>query len=166
MVDFFCFSSLDGKVQGFISVNIRNFFQRAFFLFFGLGLRKLHFLKYKKLFRVSVSWNIKNFWGVSDSWNIRKYKKFFNNRARKFHFPKYKNFFSRWRFSIFFGLGFRKCARWPLIPLLPLVIALFTVVIIFILCARRSRLCFTVDKRKKTLICYFYHFLPGLHPPK
>ena len=45
------------------------------------------------------------------------------------------------------------------------VIALFTAVILFILCELKSQLYFAVGK-KKTLICYFYYFLAGLHPPR
>ena len=67
----------------------------------------LHFQKYKKFFRVSVSWYIRKFCFLKynkffqdfsfpeykKSFLLRKYKKFFNIRARKFHFPKHKEFF-------------------------------------------------------------------------
>ena len=43
---------------------------------------------------------------------------------------------------------------------LPLVIAFFTVVIVFILRAPKSRLYFAVGKKKKTLIFSFFIFLP------
>ena len=49
---------------------------------------------------------------------------------------------------------------------LPLVIVLFTVEILFILCARRSRLYFAAGEKNKTLICAFIYFFAGLHPPK
>ena len=44
---------------------------------------------------------------------------------------------------------------------LPLVIALFTVVILFIMCARKSQLYFAVGKKKEDtdLTCYIYYFL-------
>ena len=53
--------------------------------FFELGLKSagFHFRKYMKSFL------------------LRKYKNFFNIRARKFHFLKYKEFFSGWIFFIF-----------------------------------------------------------------
>ena len=48
---------------------------------------------------------------------------------------------------------------------LPLVIVLFTVVIVFILCARKSRhVSFAFGKEKKTLICHLYYCFSGLHP--
>ena len=50
------------ELESSISWNIRNFFPGGFLCFFGLRLRKLHFLKCKKLFRASVSsWNVKRF---------------------------------------------------------------------------------------------------------
>ena len=53
------------------------------------------FLKYKKLFRVSFSWNIKNFWWVFIFWNIRT--AFFWESIRSFFqgfcFLKYKKSF-------------------------------------------------------------------------
>ena len=44
--------------------------------------------------------------------------------------------------------------------------ALFAVVIVFILCACKSRLYFAVGQKKKTLIPYFYYFFVGLRPAK
>ena len=57
------------------------------FLFFELRLKSagFHFRIYQKSF-------------------LRKYKIFFDIRAKKFHFMKYKEFFSR-RIFLFFGLG-------------------------------------------------------------
>ena len=61
-----------------ISSNIRSFFRVGFFYFLS---SQGSFLKYEKVFRVSVSWNIRKFhflkhkeffFGVSVSWNIRK----------------------------------------------------------------------------------------------
>ena len=49
---------------------------------------------------------------------------------------------------------------------LPLVVAHFTVVILFILCARKSWLYFAVGEIKKALISAFSYFFAGLHPPK
>ena len=48
----------------------------------------------------------------------------------------------------------------------PLAIALFTVIILFILCARKSQLYFAVGKKKNILTCAFSYFFAGLHPPK
>ena len=90
-----------------------------------------YLLKYKKLFKVSISWNIKMaffrvdiswgryFYFLSLSWkvqgsfscNIRKtffwenIRSFYNIRARKFHFQKYDEFFSGEFFFVFLGLG-------------------------------------------------------------
>ena len=49
---------------------------------------------------------------------------------------------------------------------LPLVIALFTVAIFFILCARKSRLYFAFGEKNKTLNYTFSYFFAGLDPPK
>ena len=43
----------------------------------------------------------------SKSFLLRKYKHFFNIRARKFHFLKYKGFFWEGGFFIFFELGIK-----------------------------------------------------------
>ena len=43
---------------------------------------------------------------------------------------------------------------------------IFYSVILFTLCAHKSRLYFAVGKKKKTLIFYFYYFFAGHHPPK
>ena len=47
---------------------------------------------------------------------------------------------------------------------LTLVIILFTVVVVFILCPRKSQLCFAFGKEQKTLICHLYYCFSGLHP--
>ena len=67
----------------------------VFFFFFQASAQKFHFPKYKKLFRVSVSWN------------TRKYKKTFNIRARKFHFLNYKEYFLGWSFFLFCDYGLK-----------------------------------------------------------
>ena len=66
--------------------------------FFKLGAGNLHFPKYKKLFKSefffvlgagkTISWNIRNFFGISVSRNIRR--ALFGENIRKFHFPKYQ----------------------------------------------------------------------------
>ena len=54
----------------FLFQKYKKFFQSGFFLFFELG--KL-LPEIWEVFRVSVSWNIRNFFGVSVSGNIRKF---------------------------------------------------------------------------------------------
>ena len=89
------------EYKNFFNIRVRKFqvlkYKKVFLgwmlLFFGLGLKNLYFLIYKKLFRVSLSWNKKNFSRVSAFSNIRKYKEFLNTKARKIHFPKYNFFF-------------------------------------------------------------------------
>ena len=76
------------------------------FLIFELG--KFHFVKYKKFFRVFLSWSINNFkyfFWIFRSWNIRnfyrgereggrfRFLKVLTSRAKKFNFQKYKDFF-------------------------------------------------------------------------
>ena len=56
----------------------------------------VHFLKYKKRFL------------------LRKYKKFFNIRARKFHFPKNKEFYLGLDFFYFLRLGFKSAPGSPI----------------------------------------------------
>ena len=91
----------------------KKLLQRRFFVCFWCFASS--FLKYKKLFRLSVSWNIRKFrffkymeffrgFFFRNSFLFRKYKKFFKARAIKFHFPRYKEFFSGWIF-LFFKLG-------------------------------------------------------------
>ena len=60
-----------------VSWKIRNFSEGGFLLFFKIGVRSagFHLIKYKKSFL------------------FRKYKNFFNIRARMFRFQKYKDFF-------------------------------------------------------------------------
>ena len=60
-----------------VSWKIRNFSEDGFLLFFKIGVRSagFHLIKYKKSFL------------------FRKYKNFFNIRARMFRFQKYKDFF-------------------------------------------------------------------------
>ena len=66
-----------------VSWSIKNFLRVDFFHFSGLGWKGFHFWKYKKCLL------------------LRKYKDFFNIRARKVYF-----FFSRWFFlKYFLGLG-------------------------------------------------------------
>ena len=55
------------KRQEFLSVEIFPFFFRLIF-----SSSESYFLKYKKFYRVSVSWKIRNFWAVSISRNKRK----------------------------------------------------------------------------------------------
>ena len=95
-----------------VSWNIRNFFFGVFvsWIFSVLQLRS------------SISWNTRNFFSgwiffifSSLGWKgwgafLRKYKKLFNLRVRKFHFPKYKEFFSG-RIFLFWGTWAEKCAR-------------------------------------------------------
>ena len=91
----------------------KKFFQSIFFYLFELGSS---FLKFKKLFRVSISWNIrkfcflkdKKFFGVSVSWNIRKGFFWENIRARKFHFPKYRKKYELFLEGIFIFFYFLK----------------------------------------------------------
>ena len=73
--------------------NIRNFSGCIFFLFFELGLKSSISQNTRSSFRDSVCWNIRIFFWVSVSRNIRKYKKFSNTTARKFHLLKYKESF-------------------------------------------------------------------------
>ena len=90
------------------------------FYFFGFGLKGYILLKYHKLIRISLFWNIKVLFfyliiylffggrgGCSASWNLRKYKEnftlgkynnFFNFGARKFHSQKYNESFAGWIF--------------------------------------------------------------------
>ena len=104
--------------------------------FFKLGARKFHFPKYKTFFQSGffkiflsskllpeiweVSWNIRNFFGVSVSPNIRK--AFFWENIKNFlilelesfiswNVRKYKNFFRSW-FSLFFELGLKSFISW------------------------------------------------------
>ena len=69
----------------------KKHFKSAFFHF---SSSESSFLKYKKFFRVFVSWNIRNCCRVSVSWNIRK--PFCSENIKNFHFRnirKYKIFF-------------------------------------------------------------------------
>ena len=111
-----------------ISRNIRNFLRARFFFStsesqflkhkeFCWGFR---FLKYRNSFPLR---DFKGFFGgfsfliLEDeklsfpasftTGNIRKYKKFFNIRAKKFHFPKYKEFLVRLIFFLFLSLGLK-----------------------------------------------------------
>ena len=72
----------------------RKFFQDKFFYFLS---SESCFLKYNKFFRVSVSGNIWNFFGVSVLRNIRKHKNIFSIRELESfisrNIRKYKNFF-------------------------------------------------------------------------
>ena len=103
--------------------NIRNFWK--------LELESLISLKYKKLFKSGyfficrgwkvTSWNIRSFLGfqVPEIWKssvsqiirksflLRKYQKFLNIRARKFHSLKYKEYFSGRIFYFFSSLGLK-----------------------------------------------------------
>ena len=69
-----------------------TFFQNRFVSFLDLGSS---LLKYKKFFRVFVSWNIRkaSFW---------ENKNFFNTRPRKFHSLKYKKIVFFYYFSSYF----------------------------------------------------------------
>ena len=49
---------------------------------------------------------------------------------------------------------------------LPLVIALFTVEILFILCTHKSRLYFAVGEERENTDLLFLLFFAGLYPPK
>ena len=146
-VDFFYFLSLDWKVWGSISRNIRNTFfwenikkkisewillgknERNFLRekfwwlrlefqsvefhfwkyknYFNIRPGKFHFLKYKELVSgwIFFFWEEEEegglglgskgflFWKYKKRFFLRKYKNFFNIRARKFHFAKYIEFF-------------------------------------------------------------------------
>ena len=48
---------------------------------------------------------------------------------------------------------------------LPRFIALFTNLLLFTLCTRKSRLCFAVGKKGRHSFL-FYYFFTGRHPPK
>ena len=73
--------------RGFRFLKYKKFSQSGYFLFLELGPKSagLHFGKYNKRFL------------------LRKYKNFFNIRARKVHFLKYKEFFSWWNFFSFWA---------------------------------------------------------------
>ena len=89
-------SILIRKYKKFFNIKARKFhftgmleiFSWWVFFIFQDWAEKLYFPKYETFFRVSVSLNKKNFRAVSVSRNIRKCKKFFNIRARKFHVPE------------------------------------------------------------------------------
>ena len=49
---------------------------------------------------------------------------------------------------------------------LPLVISLFTVIILFILCARKSRLYLAIGQKRGHLFAIFIFFFAGVHPSK
>ena len=101
------------------SWNIRSFFRVSVSVSISGNIRKAFFWENTQFFRLSVSWNARNFsqdefllffeLGVkSAGFRLRKYKKnfllrkynnCFNIRARKFHFPKYKELFYFRRYS-------------------------------------------------------------------
>ena len=97
-VDFFYFLSLDWKVWGSISRNIRNTFfweniKKKISEWILLGKNERNFLREK-------------FWWLrlefqSVEFHFWKYKNYFNIRPGKFHFLKYKELVSGWIF--FFG---------------------------------------------------------------
>ena len=71
------------KIRNFLGVSRDGFF-------FTFSSLKSYFLKYKKLFRVSISWDIRKFRFLKykKRFILRKCKKFLNIRTRKFHFPR------------------------------------------------------------------------------
>ena len=86
----FHFLKQNKSFRGLRFLKYKKFSAGGFLSFFGLGLKSagFHFWKYKKCLL------------------LRKYKDFFNIRARKVYFQKYMEFFSRWFFlKYFFGLG-------------------------------------------------------------
>ena len=107
-VDFFYFSIFGWEKQGSISGNTRNaFFSENITMLGSVQIRSYFWsaffcirTKYGTLFH-SVQKNLSR-----KSSSLRKYKKFFNIRARKFHFRKNKEFllaFWGWIFFFFWG---------------------------------------------------------------
>ena len=105
------------NVRRFLILQLESFiFSEWIFFIYWTSTEKFHFLKYK-FSMVCVSWNIKNFLGVSVFRNIRKCKKFPNIRDGKFHFRKCNEFFFGVDFFIFWALA-ERCTRWLYISLM------------------------------------------------
>ena len=120
---FFCFSGFASsllKYKKFFKLGARKSYFPKYKTFFQSGFLKI-FLSSKLLLEIQeVSWNIRNFFGVSVSPNIRK--AFFSENIKNFlilelesfisrNVRKYKNFFQSW-FSLFFELGLESSISW------------------------------------------------------
>ena len=76
-------------------------------------------MKYKKLtsggffvFELGLKSAGFYFWKYKNSFLLKKYKNFFNIRARKFHSPEHKELFSK---EVFFGFGVKSGAGSPVL---------------------------------------------------
>ena len=103
-------SSIQSLLKGGGATKLKKFYLVS------LGQAKFYFLKYKKVQFPEIS---RIFWGGfhfpknKKSFLLRKYKKFFNFRARTFHFQKFwkiKEFFLREDF-LFSKLWLKTCAK-------------------------------------------------------
>ena len=88
------------------------FFEVPVFKKLGAFLRKHKKLFWSRLFRKNFKgWDQKvrgSIWeNINKNFLLRKYKKFFNLRIRKFYFPKYKDVLFGVDYFYFFGLGLK-----------------------------------------------------------